>query len=43
MPTVVDMLKREAAAISQKINPFDPVLRRPSQVFGQHPKPGDDV
>jgi DNA-binding IclR family transcriptional regulator len=35
MPTVVDMLKREATAISQKINPFDPVLRRPSQVFGQ--------
>lgn len=35
MPTVVDMLKREAAAIGQKINPFDPVLRRPSQVFGQ--------
>jgi DNA-binding IclR family transcriptional regulator len=35
MPTVVDMLKREATAISQKINPFDPVLRRPSQVFDQ--------
>lgn len=35
MPTVVDMLKREATAISRKINPFDPVLRRPSQVFGQ--------
>ena len=35
MPTVVEMLKREATAISQKINPFDPVLRRPSQVFGQ--------
>ena len=35
MPTVVEMLKREASAISQKINPFDPVLRRPSQVFGQ--------
>ncbi|MCF7532445.1 IclR family transcriptional regulator [Pseudomonas petrae] len=35
MPTVVDMLKREATAISQKINPFDPVLRRPSHVFGQ--------
>jgi DNA-binding IclR family transcriptional regulator len=35
MPTVVEMLKREAATISQKINPFDPVLRRPSQVFGQ--------
>ncbi|TDV72829.1 IclR family transcriptional regulator [Pseudomonas sp. LP_7_YM] len=35
MPTVVEMLKREAAAIGRKINPFDPVLRRPSQVFGQ--------
>lgn len=35
MPTVVEMLKLEATAISQKINPFDPVLRRPSQVFGQ--------
>lgn len=35
MPTVVELLKREAAAISQKINPFDPLLRRPSQVFGQ--------
>jgi len=35
MPTVVEMLKREAATISQKINPFDPVLRRPSRVFGQ--------
>lgn len=35
MPTVVEMLKREAAAIGQKVNPFDPVLRRPSQVFGQ--------
>jgi DNA-binding IclR family transcriptional regulator len=35
MPTVVEMLKREAAGITQKINPFDPVLRRPSHVFGQ--------
>ena len=35
MPTVIEMLKREAAGITQKINPFDPVLRRPSQVFGQ--------
>jgi len=37
MPTVVELLKREAAAIGQKVNPFDPVLRRPSQVFGQKP------
>lgn len=34
MPTVVDMLKREAATITGRINPFDPVLRRPSQGFG---------
>ena len=33
--TVVDMLKREAALIGPRINPFDPLLRRPSQVFGQ--------
>ncbi|MGR4974510.1 IclR family transcriptional regulator [Pseudomonas sp. LARHCG127] len=35
LPTVVDMLKREAALIGPRINPFDPLLRRPSQVFGQ--------
>jgi DNA-binding IclR family transcriptional regulator len=35
LPTVVELLKREATAIGQKINPFDPLLRRPSQVFGQ--------
>jgi len=33
--TVVELLKREAALISARINPFDPSLRRPSQVFGQ--------
>ncbi|WP_135007591.1 IclR family transcriptional regulator [Pseudomonas syringae] len=33
--TVVELLKREATAISARINPFDPSLRRPSQVFGQ--------
>ncbi|RMR36684.1 Transcriptional regulator, IclR family [Pseudomonas syringae pv. coriandricola] len=33
--TVVELLKREATAIGAKINPFDPLLRRPSQVFGQ--------
>jgi DNA-binding IclR family transcriptional regulator len=33
--TVVELLKREAAIISARINPFDPSLRRPSQVFGQ--------
>lgn len=34
LPTVVELLKREAAAIGPKINPFDPTLRRPSQIFG---------
>ena len=34
LPTVVELLKREAAAIGPKINPFDPTLRSPSQVFG---------
>jgi DNA-binding IclR family transcriptional regulator len=29
LPTVVQMLKREAAALSARINPFDPALRRP--------------
>ncbi len=29
LPTVVEMLKREAQSISHKINPFDPTLRRP--------------
>ena len=31
MPTVVELLKREAAAIGPRINPFDATLRRPSQ------------
>ncbi|MCD5996576.1 IclR family transcriptional regulator [Pseudomonas sp. CDFA 602] len=35
LPTVVELLKREAVAISARINPFDPSLRQPSQVFGQ--------
>ncbi len=35
LTTVVELLKREATAISARINPFDPSLRRPSQVFGQ--------
>jgi DNA-binding IclR family transcriptional regulator len=37
LPTVVEMLKREASAMGPRINPFDPTLRRPSQVFGQPP------
>lgn len=40
LPTVVELLKREASAVSNRINPFDPSLRRPSQVFGlEMPKP----
>jgi len=35
LPTVVELLKREAAAIGPRINPFDPLLRRPSQIFGE--------
>ncbi|APW39107.1 IclR family transcriptional regulator [Rhodoferax koreense] len=31
LPTVVELLKREAAAVGPKIHPFDPSLRRPSQ------------
>lgn len=31
MPTVVELLRREAAAIGPKINPFDPTLRQPSR------------
>lgn len=31
LPTVVELLKREAQTISPKINPFDPTLRRPVQ------------
>ena len=31
LPTVVELLKREATAIGGKINPFDPTLRRPAQ------------
>ncbi len=34
LPMVVELLKREAAAIGPQINPFDPTLRRPSQTFG---------
>lgn len=31
LPTVVELLQREARAIGAQINPFDPTLRRPSQ------------
>ena len=31
LPTVIELLKREAAAIGPKINPFDSTLQRPAQ------------
>jgi DNA-binding IclR family transcriptional regulator len=31
LPTVVELLKREAVAIGARVNPFDATLRRPSQ------------
>ncbi|WP_342237996.1 IclR family transcriptional regulator [Inquilinus sp. OTU3971] len=34
LPTVVEILKREAAAIGPRLNPFDPALRRPAQLLG---------
>ncbi|MDP9899426.1 IclR family transcriptional regulator [Variovorax ginsengisoli] len=37
MPTVVELLKREAAAIGPRINPFDPTLRRPAQSLAGSP------
>ncbi|MGJ7493261.1 IclR family transcriptional regulator [Variovorax sp. ZT4R33] len=37
MPTVVDLLKREAAAIGPRINPFDATLRRPTQSLASSP------
>lgn len=37
MPTVVELLKREAAAIGPRINPFDSTLRRPAQSLGSLP------
>jgi DNA-binding IclR family transcriptional regulator len=39
LPTVVQMLQREAAALSRRINPFDPALRphAPGQSCGAHP------
>lgn len=35
LPTVVELLKREAALVGPKINPFDATLRRPSQSLAQ--------
>lgn len=33
LPTVVELLKKESKLLSEKINPFDPTLRRPIQNF----------
>lgn len=37
LPTVVELLKREAAAIGFKVNPFDVSLRRPAQILSGLP------
>ena len=37
LPTVVDLLKREAADIGPRINPFDATLRRPAQSLASSP------
>ncbi|HEY0293903.1 MAG TPA: IclR family transcriptional regulator [Bordetella sp.] len=34
LPFLVEVLRKEAAAIGAQINPFDPALRRPSQFLG---------
>ena len=39
LPTVVDLLKREAAAIGARINPFDATLRRPAQSLTPRDEP----
>lgn len=33
-PMVVELLKKEAAAIGRRVSPFDPALRRPAQYLG---------
>lgn len=33
LPTVVELLKREASALGERVNPFDVSLRRPGQVL----------
>ncbi|CAN5231074.1 IclR family transcriptional regulator [soil metagenome] len=37
LPTVVELLKREAASIGPQINPFDATLRRPAQSLANMP------
>jgi len=39
LPTVVELLKREATAIGGKINPFDATLRRPAQSLARADEP----
>jgi DNA-binding IclR family transcriptional regulator len=34
LPTVVSLLQRAAEAISRKVSPFDPAVRRPTQYLG---------
>jgi DNA-binding IclR family transcriptional regulator len=43
LPTVVELLKREATAIGRQVNPFDATLRRPSQSLARADGPGTDV
>lgn len=33
LPTVIDLLRREAQALTERIHPFDPTLRRPLQAL----------
>lgn len=37
LPTVVEILQREAADITARLDPFDPAIRRPGQVLGGIP------
>jgi hypothetical protein len=34
LPVVIELLQREATQLSMRINPFDKVLRRPSESLG---------
>jgi DNA-binding IclR family transcriptional regulator len=43
LPTVVELLKREAAAIGAKINPFDATLRRPAQSLARPDGPATNA
>jgi hypothetical protein len=37
LPTVVELLKREAATLGPRIHPFDATLRRPAQSLASSP------